>query len=172
MYTKNNNDNLKNLNKLLRTTKNKRMLLRYNVIKLHLRGYNNKNIANIFDIQQHTVGRYINAYKTYGLEGLMPIKPTGCPSHLSKEQQEILYEVISTKTPEEEEFEHRKNWTLNIIIQWIFITFNVKYSISGMCRVMHRLNLSYTRPTYTLKKADPKKQDDFKEDFEVLKKIY
>ena len=39
-----------------------------------------------------------------------------------------------------------------------------------MLQVLHRLNLSYTRPTYTLEKADIEKQENFKQDFEVLKK--
>ena len=39
-----------------------------------------------------------------------------------------------------------------------------------MADVLYRLNLSYTRPTYVLKNADPIKQEKFKEDFEVLKK--
>ena len=33
---------------------------------------------------------------------------------------------------------------------------------SSMCVILHRLNLSYTRPTYVLKKADKKKQEEFK----------
>ena len=39
-----------------------------------------------------------------------------------------------------------------------------------MAVILHRLNLSYTRPTYVLKKADPEKQEIFKFDFEALKK--
>lgn len=39
-----------------------------------------------------------------------------------------------------------------------------------MAVILHRLNLSYTRPTYVLKKADKEKQESFKQDFEELKK--
>ena len=39
-----------------------------------------------------------------------------------------------------------------------------------MSIVLRRLNLSYTRPTYVLAKADKKKQENLKEDFKVLKK--
>lgn len=39
-----------------------------------------------------------------------------------------------------------------------------------MSVILHRLNLSYTRPTYVLKKADKKKQEEFINDFENLKK--
>ena len=36
--------------------------------------------------------------------------------------------------------------------------------------VFYRLKLSYTRPTYTLAKADPVKQEEFKERLEPIKK--
>lgn len=39
-----------------------------------------------------------------------------------------------------------------------------------MAEVLYRLNLSYIRPTYVLAKADKKKQEQFKNNFEELKK--
>ncbi len=39
-----------------------------------------------------------------------------------------------------------------------------------MTIVLKRLGLSYTRPTYTLAKADPEKQKQFVQDFEECKK--
>lgn len=41
----------------------------------------------------------------------------------------------------------------------------------GMAEVLYRLNLSYTRPTYVMKKADKNKQEKFKNYFEELKKM-
>jgi len=46
----------------------------------------------------------------------------------------------------------------------------VEYSQRSVAYVLHRLNLSYTMPTYTLKKADPEKQENFINDFENIKK--
>ena len=42
---------------------------------------------------------------------------------------------------------------------------------SAVYVAMDRLNLSYTRPTYVLAKSDKEKQEKFKQDFELLKKI-
>ena len=42
--------------------------------------------------------------------------------------------------------------------------------MNGTLGLFHRLNLSYTRPTYALAKADPKKQEEFKEKFKKVKK--
>jgi hypothetical protein len=45
-----------------------------------------------------------------------------------------------------------------------------KYSACGMPKVLHRLNLSYPRPSYTLAKAEPQKEEEFKEGFAALKR--
>lgn len=172
MHTENinENDEIQLFKKLLRSTDNKRMHIRYQVLILHYRGYTNVHISKIMDLNQHTVAAYINSYEQKGLEGLNMGKTTGCPRFLTKEQEEKLYEVITTKTPDEVGFGHRKNWNANIARKWVSDNFQVEYSNRGMLQVLHRLNLSYTRPTYTLEKADPEKQEAFKQDFEVLKK--
>ena len=49
--------------------------------------------------------------------------------------------------------------------------FNINMCHSAVYVAMDRLNLSYTRPTYVLAKSDKEKQEKFKLDFELLKKI-
>jgi len=173
MHSENTNEKeeLKILKNLLRTTDNKRMHIRYQVIILHLRNYTNIHISKIMELNQHTVGTYINSYKKDGINGLAIGKPTGCPRFLTTDQEENLYEVMTTKTPDEVGFGRRKNWNANIARKWVSDNFNVEYSSRGMLQVLHRLNLSYTRPTYTLAKADLQKQQAFKSEFEVLKKF-
>jgi len=163
-------EEIKVLKKLLRDTDNKRMHVRYQVILLHLRDYTNAHIAKIVDLNPHTVGIYINSYKQNGVEGLNMGKSSGSPRFLSKEQENKLYEVIVTKTPDQVGFGNRKNWNANIGRKWVSDNFQIEYSNRGMLQVLHRLNLSYTRPTYTLAKADEEKQEVFKQEFEVLKK--
>jgi len=136
-----------------------------------MKGLTNKYIAGITELDQHTVGVYINTYKSVGIDGLIPKKPPGRPRYLSKEQEQQLYETISYGTPEDVGFDGVKNWTAKIACVWVLKEFGVQYAVNGMLDVFHRLNLSYTRPTYVLAKADPKRQAQFKEDFEVVKKI-
>jgi putative transposase len=97
-------------------------------------------------------------------------KSTGATRHLTPEQEQKLFEVVTTHTPDQAGFPHRMNWDSNIVRQWVQNNFGVEYSARGMLYVLHRLNLSFTRPTYTLAKADPVKQEQFKQDFELLKK--
>lgn len=89
---------------------------------------------------------------------------------MTEEQEKKLVEIVTTKTPDEVGFPPRKNWNAWIIMQWVKENYGLEYSHSGMCKVLHRLGLSFTRPTYTLAKANPKKQEEFKQQFELLKK--
>ena len=93
------------------------------------------------------------------------------PRYLTEEQDGKLYEVITTKTPDEVGFGLRKNWTADMARKWVKDNFGVEYSTRGMQDVLHSLNLSHTRPTYTMAKADEAKQEEFKEEFELLKKL-
>jgi putative transposase len=136
-----------------------------------MKGYTNKKIAEIIDMSPHTVGIYVNQYNTFGADALVPKNPPGRPRFLTKEQEQQLYITISQKTPEEVGFDGVMNWTAKIACHWVYREFGVQYHVNGMLDMFHRLNLSYTRPTYVLAKADPNKQEQFKEDFEGVKKI-
>ena len=69
-------------------------------------------------------------------------------------------------TPEEVGFKNRCNWTIALVQESIQKKFNVNMCHRAVYVAMDRLNLSYTRPTYVLAKADKEKQEIFKQDFE------
>ena len=161
---------INDLRRLSRKTKDVRMRLRYDVIKLYLKGRTKTEIADTFDITYQTVRNYINAYKEAGIEGLTIGRSSGRPTKLSNEQEQRLYECISTQMPKDVGFEPFVNWTAPLACQWVKKEFGLTLSERGMRDIFYRLKLSYTRPTYTLKKADPEKQKEFLADFEALKK--
>jgi transposase len=166
-YTKADRGEIK---KLMRKTKEVVIHRKLQSILLHMKGYQNTRIAEIVGVDRKTVGRYIIQFKSGGVESLVPKKPPGRPSKISKCQEQEIYETIGNNTPEEVGFDGIKNWTAKIACEWVFIRFEVRYSINGMLEIFHRLNLSYTRPTYVLAKADPEKQEQFLKDFKTVKK--
>lgn len=166
----NRNPEIQAVKEAIKKTKDKRMYQRYMVVLYHLNGHLNKDIAQILDLCGHTVGTYVTRYKTGGLDGLALRHSPGAPRMLTDEQESKLVEIVTTHTPDEVGFPNRKNWYVDIIRQWVQENFGVQYSYTGMIDLLHRLNLSYTRPTYTLAKADPQKQEEFKQEFELLKK--
>lgn len=158
------------IKKLMKKEKNVVMHRKYQVIYLHMRGYSNKFIAKIVDLHEQTVGIYIKTYNDQGIKALIPKKSPGAPCFLTKEQESNLYEVISEKTPNEVGFDNNYNWTAKIACLYVKTEFDIDYSINGMLDLLHRLNLSWTRPTYVLAKADPEKQEEFEKEFKEVKK--
>ena len=79
--------------------------------------------------------------------------------------------VVANQLPSEVGLGPFANWTLDLMIAYVKREWGVRYSQRGMSLLLERLGLSYTRPTYTLAKADPEKQRVFREEtFPRLKK--
>lgn len=166
------NPQIHELSTAMRTTQNKRLYERYQAVKLVLEGFQIKEVARMTNRDPHTIGNYVKSYKKGGIEALQPKKQSGRPKRLTQTQEDELREIIAFKTPAEVGFPARANWTLSLASQLITRKWGFKYSLKGTANILHRLGLSCTRPTYTLKKADPKKQETFKnETFPSLKKI-
>jgi transposase len=129
-----------------------------------------KEVAELTGIPESTINNYVRIYKSGAIEGLIPKKYPGKCRNLLPEQEEELKETIISKNPVDVGFPANWNWTAQIISEYVYRKYGVKYSIKGMTIVLKRLDLSYTRPTYTLAKADSEKQKLFVQDFEDCKK--
>lgn len=151
------NEKLEELRLAMRQTKDKRLFECYKSIFLHLEGKNNIEIAAVIQCNRATVGEYIKAYKQEGIS-------TGKPPHLTVEQRAELAEIIATKTPADVGFSPYTNWTLALLVSLAEREWDASYSLRGMSKLLERMGFSYTRPTYTLAKADPEKQKIFKEE--------
>ena len=153
-----------------RTEKDKAKARRLLTVRLLLEGYAIPQVMQITDCSEKTVYNSKNAYALKGIDGLTTNPKPGRTPKLSKDQEAELCETIKTKLPNQVGFAPFANWTSSLAVQWADKHFGVKFSGRGMRNLLERLSLSYTRPTYTLKKADPEKQAAFVQDFERIKK--
>jgi len=158
------------LKRISRSEKNKGTLTRLLVVRLYLEGYEKTKIANIADCCLKTVYNNIDTYKEDGVSALIPTPSKGRERKLTDEQEAELYETIKNKLPKEAGFAPFANWTSFLAVKWVKNEYGIEFSDRGMRNVFERLGLSYTRPTYVLKKADPEKQQAFKAEFEEVKK--
>lgn len=162
MDTTNNTLQVEEITMAMKSSKDRRMFERYQAIKLYLTDKTVAEIGEIIGRSLPTVYSYINNYRKNGIEGLAMKPPPGRPSLLSEEQKQLVYDLIINQTPEDVGFRAEMNWTSPLMRCWIKQKWGIEYSDRGMRALMYSLNLSYTRPTYTLKKADPVKQEEFK----------
>ena len=143
---------------------------RYQVLYLFLSGRTCKEVAEIVDVTPATVSNIHKAYKQEGLSGI-PFKAIpGRPSRLDPNQLAELQTVILEKVPSEVGFTAEFNWTAGLVVEYIRHKYRLDYTVAGVTRILKRMGLSYTRPTYVLAKADAEKQAQFEEDFKELKK--
>lgn len=161
---------IKEIKAAMRANKDLRMHERYQTILMVLLGESYERIAQVTGRALSTLYNYSKAYRENGIEGLKMDYSTGRPRQLTSEQEQQLYQTIVNKTPADVGFPAKMNWTSPIIRKWIEQEFDVRYSERGTRELLYRLKLSFTTPTYTLAKADPVKQEAFKQEFEEIKK--
>ncbi|STO13748.1 Transposase and inactivated derivatives [[Flavobacterium] thermophilum] len=87
----------------------------------------------------------------------------GAPRRLTPEQEKELALIIEHQLPVDVGFKAKYNWTLAIIAELIQQKWGPTYTLRGTSDILHRLGLSYTKPTYTLANADEEKQKEFVE---------
>jgi putative transposase len=170
MQEENSNPAMQEIKIAMKQTKDLRMYQRYQTILLHLEGLTYDQISVIVNRTPTTIGFYVRAYKTNGLAGLKRGQPSGRPSKLTKEQEQEVYQLIINQRPVDVGFPAEMNWTASLIREWIKRQFSVTYSERGTRDLLYRLRFSYTRPTYTLAKANPELQEAFKREFAATKK--
>jgi len=163
-------EQIKELTEYSKKEKRVKQKIRYDAVLLYMEGYKRKEVANIMHMPESTVNYHIRNYEKEGIEGLIIKKQPGQSRKLTEEQEKNLIEIVSTKTPEEEGIGIFANWTSPLICELVKRLFGIQYTARGMRKVLNRLGLSYTRPTYTLEKADKKKQEEFQKEEEMLKK--
>jgi transposase len=71
--------------------------------------------------------------------------------------------MILESTPAQEGFGVEAYWNTRIIQHVLEEKLNVSMTRFDITKMLHCLGLSYTRPTYTLKRADLRKQQEFQE---------
>jgi transposase len=166
------NKELQEVENQLKLEKSRRMFERYLTVRLYLLGHDNQQIAAIIGRSERTVRTYLQCYKKSGLDGLQIKFAPGRRERMTKEQQVQLKKTIIDSLPHEVGFIAKFNWTLELISEYIKREFGESYSIRGTSKLMHRLGMSYTKPTYTLAAADKDKQKEFVETtFPRLKKL-
>ena len=106
-----------------------------------------------------TIANYRKRYKQGGLEGLITDDYKGGVTKLSITQEneldEHLQNNIYTSTKE--------------IINYVRKKYSIEFSISGMNKLLHRLNFSFKKPKVVPGKVDTQKQEEFIEFYNQLK---
>jgi transposase len=125
------------------------------ILLLGSEGKKRAEVAEICDCSLRSVFHWQNKYRNGGVAALPDdYKPRECS--LSCEQQAILSQLVNDG-PEAAGFD-TGTWTAALLSDVVRERFGVVYTVSGMTRLLHRLNFSVQLPQVQLARADPRAQ--------------
>lgn len=149
------------------------MRQRVMAVRLIMENYTGKEAAHLLNIHRDTVSTYVKVFNRNGMDGLLERGSSpGKPPYLTEEEKQELKHMILESTPEKEGFGIQVNWDTRVIQHGLEERFSVTMSRSGIHKMLLNMGFSYTRPTYTLAKADVEEQKRFLHDMEMVKKTY
>jgi len=154
-----------------KTIKKATMAKRVAVIRLIMQGYYAIQVAELLNVHRETISSYVKKFNQGGMEALLHRNYSpGKPPFLSPEMEQEVRMILEHSTPAEEGYGCESSWNTRILKHMLEEKFNIIMSRSGIKDMLHRWGFSYTRPTYTLKRADRQKQEAFQREWEMVKK--
>lgn len=154
-----------------KTIKKASMAKRVAVIRLIMQGYYAIQVAELLNVHRETISGYVQKFNRGGMDELLHRNYSpGKPPYLSAEEEQKLKDMVACSTPAEEGYGCESRWDTRILKQVIEDKFSIVMSRGGIGDMLKRLGFSYTRPTYTLKRANRQQQEAFQRELDMIKK--
>ena len=147
------------LEKFHRSLRDKRQADRVKAVIALSRGWSAVQVAEILLFDEKTSRHYFERYQQGGLHALLDDNYSGAEPKLDEHQMSELEGYL-----EEHIFPDSKS-----VIAHIYQQYNIRYSVSGVTDLLHRLGFSYKKPTHVPGKQDPAQQQVFLEEYEQIK---
>jgi transposase len=140
-------------------------------VRLVMEGYLGKDVASMVNVCRQSVSHFVNLFNEGGLDLLLDRKsPPGRKPFLTEEQQEEIKRLVLTTTPAELGWDIASAWNTRTLQSYVHHQYGVSISREALRKLLHRKGLSWTRPTYTLAKGNPERQQNFEKQMDLIKK--
>jgi len=143
----------KKLRLLQRKERNTRRFKKLTVLIMLHNNYKISEIELALGLDDNTIRKYVSTYREKSLEVYLSDNYVGCVGKLSKEQEDQLAIHL------EENLYSDADW----IRIYVNETFGVNYSLSGITKLLHRLEFVYKQTKTIPSKADETSQKEFLE---------
>jgi len=147
------------LEKFHRSLRDKRQADRIKAVIALSRGWSAAQVAEILLFDEKTSRHYFERYQRGGLKALLDDNYRGAEPKLNENQITELEHYL-----EEYILPDAKS-----VIAHIDKQYGLRYSVSGVTYLLHRLGFSYKKPTHVPGKQDPAQQQAFLDEYERLK---
>lgn len=124
-------------------------------------GLSYHEIVKLLLLDETTIRRYVNQFKTEGLDGLLKFHYSGGQTKLTQAQELELKTHLSQG---ETIF-----LTAKAVADYVKHYYHIRYSVIGITKLLHRLGFVYKKPKLVPAKADPVKQQAFLDEYFKIK---
>ncbi len=145
-----------------KTVRDKRLADRIKAILSLNAGFEYSQVARILLLDEITLRRYVKTFKDKGLDGLLEFHYSGGKSRLTQTEELELKNHLS-------QGEHIY-LTAKEIADYVKHHYQIKYSVIGVTKLLHRLGFVYKKPKLVPAKADVVKQQQFLDEYFKLKR--
>lgn len=153
------------LARLLKRQRDAKQRDRYRMVLLALRGEEKARIAHLLGAAKSTVEKWAYAYRDGGIDALTPGKAPGAAPRLTPEQQEAFRQrMLEGPRPEDGVCTLRGKDAIRILRD----EFGAEYSLTGVYKLLHRLDLSCLTPRPRHEKSDPAAMEAFRQSAPLL----
>lgn len=142
-----------------KTIKDKKLADRIKAVLSLNAGFEYSYIAAILLLDEVTLRRYVEKYQEKGIEGLLEYRYTGGQTRLSLTQEQELKTYLK---------DHTKR-TAKEVAAYVFETYEFRYSVIGITKLLHRLGFAYKKPKVIPGKANREKQVEFLKKYTEIK---
>ena len=153
------NEQIAELEKLHRSLHDKRQADRVKAVIALSKGWSAAQVAEILLFDEKTSRKYFERYQQGGRQALLDDNYFGAETKLDEHQISELECYL-----EEHIFTEAKS-----IIAHIYKQYKVRYSVSGITDLLHRLEFFYKKPKHVPGKQDPAMQEVFLCEYEQIK---
>jgi transposase len=156
------------LEDLFRTTADRKLRDRIQVVLMAHRGRQRQAIADDLGMASRSVQRWLHSYLERGRDGLRPKKAKGAPPKIPASLAETIRDWV--KGGPAEQGLDRANWTHEELADHLLKEKGIRVSRSSMGRFCRKLGIRVYRPTYRYLRGDAAKQAQAKLDLVDLEK--
>jgi transposase len=147
------------LKRLHRSLRDKHQADRVKAVIALSEGWSAADIAKILLFDEKTARLYFDRYQQGGADALLDDHYTGAEPKLDPHQMRELEAYL-----EEHILPDAKT-----VIAYIDRQYDIRYSLSGVTALLHRLGFSYKKPTHVPGKQDPAQQQAFLKEYDRIK---
>jgi transposase len=156
------------LEHIFRTTAERKLRERVQLILMAHRGRRHRSIAQDLGMTPRSVQRWLNAYRTHGLQGLQLRKAPGASPKLRADLAPMIRQWV-IEGPQAQGLD-RANWTYAELATYLYQTQGIEVRKSAMQVFCQRHGIRPYRPTYRFLRGDPAKQATARVALGTLKK--